>query len=152
METVEQWLRGRGCHISRMYRGDLRFLLEAPCNEILDRERPTRPFYVAAERKTQAPLNYKLGHVPVHGLGAWKWERFREVAAPVWWVVAEALTGELLALRVSDEEPDDTFGGGNIKGVDRGGMVYWRKSRFAKLADLNGAPSRPSQPSFGFMQ
>lgn len=147
MITLDQWLRGHGFSVARLHRGDLRFLLEAPCCEVLTRDKPPRPFYVEAERKTQAPMNYKL-RVPVHGFGRWKWDAFQQQTVPVWVVVAEALSGELLALRVDGEEPDETWGGGgNVKGVDRGGMVYLRKSRFAKLADLV-RPGTPQQPGF----
>ena len=82
---------------------------------------------------------HKLGHVPVHGIGRWNWKQYCEVEQqtdiPVWMLILEALTGELLALRVAKVTPDDEFGG-DRKGVDRGGMVYWRKSRFALVAQM----------------
>jgi hypothetical protein len=137
MQTVEQWLAEQRFRIGRLHRGDMRFLLEAPCNEVLNNSPPARPFYVEIERKTQAPESYKLGHRHVHGFGRWKWERFSQAKAPVWLMVAEALSGELLALKVGDvDAPDDEFNG-NTKGIDRGGMVYLLKSRFALLANLD---------------
>ena len=61
----------------------------------------------------------------------------RRCSAGMWLLVLEALTGELLALRVSRAEWDDSFGSyENIKGVDYGGMVYFRKTRFAQVAQM----------------
>jgi hypothetical protein len=76
----------------------------------------------------------------VHGIGRTSWLHQRKVeevtTVPVWTVILEALSGELLAARLTGMEPDDQFGDESRKGVNRGGMVYWRKSRFVLVAQL----------------
>jgi hypothetical protein len=149
-QTVEEWLKGRGFYVVRLctirnYDGTgAPMLMGSACNlilpdlQVLDPMMQKPPAYVEVKHKTQAPLNYKLGHVPVHGIGQWNWKQYQRVeqmtGVPVWLLILEHLTGELLALRTS-VPPDDCFGG-SAKGVDEGGMVYWRKSRFVLLAEL----------------
>lgn len=149
-QTVEEWLRGRGWFVTRLctirnYDGTgAPLLMGSTCNLILPDFQALQarkpPVYVEVKHKTQAPLNYKLGHVPVHGIGRWNWLQYRKVeqetGVSVWMLILEHLTGELLAIRVALVEPDDSFGGDDTPGVDRGGMVYWRKSRFVLLAEL----------------
>jgi hypothetical protein len=151
--TVEEWLKSLGWAVIRLctirnYEGvgapllmGARFNLILPDFQALDftgRHRP--PFFVEVKHKTQATECYKLAHTLVHGFGRRSIEQYREVERttdiPVWLLVLEALTGELLALRVSRAEWDDEFGDNSKKGVDRGGMVYFRKGRFAQVAQM----------------
>lgn len=152
-KTVEEWLKEQGWAVVRLctirnYDGiGAPLLMGAKCNMILPdlqafdfsgRHRP--PFFVEVKHKGQSVENYKLGHAHVHGFGKTGWlhqKRVEEVTdIPVWTVVLEALSGELLAARLSKMEPDDEFGDDSKKGVNRGGMVYFRKSRFALVAQL----------------
>lgn len=132
-----QWLTDKRFGINRMHRGDLRFLLEAPCN-LLPVRGYSRPFYVEIQQKKQAVPSYKLGKVLTHGVGLVLHREWQTRDVPVWLLIAEVKSGELLALKVNDAEPDTSFVPlRNVKGVDKGGMAYFRKSRFALLAELS---------------
>ena len=153
-QTVEEWLKSLGWAVIRLctirnYEGvGAPLLMGSRCNLILPdfqaldftgQRRP--PFFVEVKHKQQATECYKLAHTLVHGFGRRSIEQYREVERttdiPVWLLVLEALTGALLALRVSRAEWDDSFGSNeNIKGVDYGGMVYFRKTRFAQVAQM----------------
>jgi hypothetical protein len=152
-QTIEQWLRGRGWGVVRLctirnYDGSgAPLLMGSRCNlilpdfQVLDftgRHRP--PCFVEVKHKAQAVECYKLGHRLVHGIGRWNWQQYcdveRQTDVPVWMLLLEAMTGELLALRVAKVTPDDEFGGADKPGVDAGGMVYWLKSRFVLVAEL----------------
>lgn len=152
-KTVEEWLKELGWGVVRLctirnYDGiGAPLLMGAKCNIILPdlqafdftgRRRP--PFFVEVKHKTQSVENYKLGYVHVHGFGRTGWQHQKRVeehtGIPVWTVVLEALSGELLAARLTKWEPDDEWGDASRKGVNRGGMVYFRKARFPMIAQL----------------
>lgn len=158
-QSVEGWLQSLGWGVTRLctirnYDGiGAPLLMSAKCNLVLPdlqafdftgRKRP--PFFVEVKHKTQAVENYKLGHVLVHGFGRVGWLHQKQVeevtGVPVWTVVLENLTGELLAQRLSKATPDDEFTDDSRKGVNRGGMVYFRKSRFAQVAQLERVQQR----------
>jgi hypothetical protein len=159
-QTVEQWLKGRGWAVLRLctirnYDGmGAPMLMGARCNLILpdfqalDFSGKSRPqMFVEVKHKTQAVECYKLGHALVHGLGRLDWRQYcdveRDTSIPVWLLILEHLTGELLALRVVKVKPDDEFGSNeDRKGVNYGGMVYWRKSRFVLVAQLQRIQQR----------
>lgn len=128
--TLREWL-GSQCQPAA---AQLQWLLDAQVND------PHQPTYVIAERKTQATPSYRLHHALTHGFGLIKWRFWQQGHRPVWLVVAETRTGDLLALRI-DGTRYDTWFDGDRRGVDPGGMVYLRRDRFAIVATFQGQQS-----------
>jgi hypothetical protein len=73
----------------------------------------------------------------VHGIARRNWEHYRRVGLvtkiPVWLLVVEEMSGELLALRMGTAEPDDRD---DSDALNKGGSVFWKKSRFVLVAQL----------------
>lgn len=122
-------------------------MMGAQCNLVLPDFQAMKPgqqpFYVEVKHKEYAPISYRLGHIPVHGIGRRNWEQYRRVGllanCPVWLLILEDLTGELLGLRISTAEPDEKS---DTEKMDRGGMVFWRKSRFVLIAQMERRQER----------
>ena len=80
---------------------------------------------------------------PVHGIGRRNWEQYVRVGLvtkiPVWLLVLEELTGELLALRMGTAQPDQID---ESDALNKGGSVFWRKSRFVLVAQLERRQGR----------
>jgi hypothetical protein len=151
--TVEAWCKERGFFVTRLC--NIRnhdgigapMMMGAVCNLILPDFQLAKagrsPFYIEVKFKETYPVSYALGHIPVHGIGRRKWEQYRRVSlltgSPVWLLILEHLSGELLGLRIGTNDPDIIS---DTDKMDRGGMVFWRKSRFILIAQLERRQQR----------
>jgi hypothetical protein len=152
-QTVEGWLQERGffvvrlCNIRNHEGLGAPMMMGAKCNLVLPDFQVLKPgqepFYIEVKHKHLSPISYRLGHVPVHGIGRRNWEQYRRVAilarCSVWLLILEDMSGELLALRLNTADPDEKS---DTDKMDPGGMVFWRKSRFVLVAQLERRQER----------
>jgi hypothetical protein len=146
--TVEQFLQSRGffvvrlCNIRNHDGIGAPMMIGAQCNLILpdlqavDTRGNRPPFYVEVKFKHLAPMSYVL-QAHVHGIPRRNWQQYVQVGlaarTPVWLLVLEELTGELLALRMGTTSPDQVDESNTL---NPGGSVFWRKKRFVLVAQL----------------
>jgi hypothetical protein len=147
-QRVEMFLRERNLFVTRLC--NIRnsdgigapMLMGAYCNlilpdlQVMDPRRLGQPYYVEVKAKTDKAW-WGIGNCHTHGIDRKNWEQYRQVGLktglPVWLLILEDLSGELLGLRVSTCEPDH-FSEPTRKAPS--GMAYWRKSRLLLIAQL----------------
>lgn len=147
-QTVERFLQSRRFYVVRLcnirnHEGiGAPMMLGGKCNLILpdflavDADGLKEQFYVEVKFKHLAPMSYVVGH-PVHGIAKRNYEQYCRVGlatkASVWLLILEELTGELLGLRMGTATPDQIDESDKL---NRGGSVFWKKSRFTLIAQL----------------
>lgn len=146
-KSVSKFLQERGffvtwlAHIRNIEGIDAPMLMGARCNLILPdlhvidpKGKP--PFYVEVKLKAGSTHSALMGTL-VHGIGLRRWEQYKRFSliaqVPVYLLILEELSGELLGLRVGTKDPDRVYEGDVM---DKGGMVFWKRAGLKKIAQL----------------
>ena len=119
-----------------------RFNLILPDFQVIDPRKFGQPFYVEVKTKA-APGWYGKHACHTHGIDTPKWQQYRRIhelsGLPVWLLMFEDMSGDLLGIEVDKVEPDHECG--EVAAFPRGG-TFWRRSQFALVAELERRQQR----------
>lgn len=119
-----------------------RFNLILPDFQIINPRKFGQPFYVEVKTKTAAAW-YGNGYCHTHGIDTPKWQQYQRIhemsGLPVWLLVLEDMSGDLLGIEVDKVQPDHECA--ETAQFPRGG-TFWRRSQFALVAELERRQER----------
>jgi len=147
-QRVEGWLKDRRLFVTRLC--NIRnadgigapMLMGAHCNlilpdfQVIDPRKLGQPFYVEVKAKTTRAW-YAKGYCYTHGIDRPNWDHYRRInlttGLPVWLLILEDLSGELLGVQIHRTDPDHLSEPNSA--FPRGG-VFWRHSQLLLIAQL----------------
>lgn len=108
----------------------------------LDAMKGGRRYWIEVKTKAHAVLNNSAGEYR-HGIDRPCWNDYvmvaKESGTPVWIIIYEELSGDILAAS-TEELQVARFQLGGVRGYgnQRGGMIFWARSAFREIGNMLG--------------